>query len=357
MVMPSSPAPVSAVQSRVHSLLRQSLVSWERRFWSDDEVVVTYGPSEGFTLSQCLQGLKILGPDGNDLRSPAFASTSMAAIRNGWGILAVTNAPGDADRWERWAIDHGRREDLLVVRPCGFSRFDLWRYLCLRGPCSLPHAGVIGDVLSVLAAIASGASLEASASRAFSQRPGVGGRASYSSRLSRLKSFRDLLDGLDESLEVVGAPAGPCADPASSLGGGMRQPSEAARLRSLVSRLIEGPSRHLFESSDRFTFRPEQVGHGAIMVIDMPIERYGVEGRATQAVLKHLVIRAALERSGHPTTRPVAVVAPHAPEFLTPPALWYLPRHSASRVVTIYGFGHDQPFLAGWGQGIPSSTR
>ncbi|MEK6573890.1 MAG: type IV secretion system DNA-binding domain-containing protein [Chloroflexota bacterium] len=88
-------------------------------------------------------------------------------------------------------------------------------------------------------------------------------------------------------------------------------------LTTVLFRFSEPPFDDLVASTRGSSYMPEMVDAGRVMILDCPVINYQLAGRLFQIAMKHLVQQAILRRPTVDTTRPVAIIADEAQNFVT----------------------------------------
>src|ERR1700722_7465108 len=79
-----------------------------------DESLVDFTPEDPLTLRAAFQGITILGGTGSGKTSGPFRALAEAALRHGFGILALAAKPDDREFWQKLCRDTGREDDFRI---------------------------------------------------------------------------------------------------------------------------------------------------------------------------------------------------------------------------------------------------
>jgi hypothetical protein len=264
-----------------------------------------------------------MGNSGSGKSSTTGTIVPMAALRDGWGIIAYATKSDDHTFWDRVCASSGRADRLRVVRPGGVHHFNLIRYELERptlgGGNSLALATRLFELFQEGKPQA-----HASESSEFFQNQGVillcntidalrltGEPVSFRA----IARFMEATAKTSQELEVPRWREGFCfqvlakADAATE-GKSNRELYDTvsgyflesfvnmsdrtrgdvlATIDATLFQLGRDPVRQLLDSPKGCSFVPEMLESGAVIVIDCPVGIYGPVGRMITIAFKRLV--------------------------------------------------------------------
>ncbi len=296
------------------------------------------------------EGSLVLGNPGSGKTSTTGTMLPMAALRDGWGVVAYTTKPDDADFWIRLCRDAGRLSQLRILRPDGRTHFNLIRYEMER-----PSPGG-GNTLK-LSTLLTEVFREGSPVAAATESSEFFGKQSQIMLCNPLDLLQ--LAGLPLSFETIGLvidsmPKDPseresehwrrgfCCEALKRAHDRVRGPAQTrlfevvssyfletvpnmnertrgdiiATIDSALFQLNRDPVRDLLDSPEGCDFVPEMLEDGAVLVIDCPASVYGPVGRMFTICFKRLAKEAMRRRQVRgDATRPILNVADEAQTY------------------------------------------
>lgn len=286
--------------------------------WTPDLPLVEFnGGADKWTLQDACEGTLVLGATGSGKTSGSGATIAKSFLSAGFGGLVLTAKTDEPALWEQYATKTGRMPQLCVVKPGGAFRFNFLDY---QSRLTASQGGATENVVDVLYSI-----LEAF-TRGSRRSDEYGGfwantakqllrnlvrvmRAS-SSPLS-LVAFRKFLNEApqtpDEAKPEQWNPKcefGRIISICRHLAPGSSEATEALRywltdfpslnpktrsivvtdFTAMIDLLFDPTLEQLFLTDTTIT--PEAVLDGAIIVVDLPIERWLAVGRLAQLIWK-----------------------------------------------------------------------
>lgn len=315
--------------------------------WSPDVAILGFGTkpdTDRWTIQDACEGTLILGATGSGKTTGSGATIARAFLSAQFGGLVLTAKQDESVLWERYAKATDRTGQICRVRPGGSFRFNFLQYQAGLSP---ENGGSTENIVESLYTLLEGFS------RGGGQRGGEHGSfwANTARQLLRnllrvmkfsrtpltLSTLRTYLYEAPQSADdarsgawkqtrffgpiitmcqqVPGTSAAEQAEREESLRYWLSEfPGLNAKTRSIVVTdftsmvdLFFDPTLGELFLSDT-TITPEAAIHdGAIIVVDLPIEKYQAIGRLAQLVWKHFLQQAVKRRADAdgPSRRPV----------------------------------------------------
>ena len=85
--------------------------------WDEQRVLVQWNNAEPWTIGDSFEGVQVFGDTGSGKTSTSARVLSAAMLRAGYGGLVLTVKPEDAAQWQRNLDENGRKEDGLFFGP------------------------------------------------------------------------------------------------------------------------------------------------------------------------------------------------------------------------------------------------
>lgn len=317
--------------------------------WTKDLELSSFNNgADRFTLANACEGVAIFGSTGSGKTTGSGQTLALSYLSAGFGGLVLTAKVDEADRWESYARMTGRSSQICRVKPGGNCRLNFLDY-----QARLPEdaGGSTEDAVEMLFAI-----LRAYANTSRQQSNDefwINTARELLRNLIRLFRLADqpltLADVqqvlTDTPRKIKNLSPGPLlnrlltfAKDRHSSGPGMvpyqqmadywlnRLPGLNPRTRSIVVTHITSMIDLFFEPAlhelfcTETTLPPEAVMDGAIVIVDLPIERHPAAGRLASILYKHL-FQLVLPRRTDPddaSRRPVFLWMDEAQYFATP---------------------------------------
>ncbi len=316
--------------------------------WTPDVALVSFGAgteTDRWTIQDACEGTLILGSTGSGKTSGSGATIARAFLLTGFGGIVLTVKQDESSLWDRYAISTGRTGQVCAVRPGGPFRFNFLEY---QASLPLDQGGSTENLVESIYVI-----LEGFVRGGAAQSGGDNGSfwANTTRQLLRnlvrvlrasktaitFAAMRRFLSEAPQSLDDAGSGAWQhTRDFGSSIASCQRvvglsrsaqeELDEAVRYwlsefpglnpktRSIVVTAFTSMIDLFFDPtlSELFlgdtTITPEAVARdGAIIVVDLPVEKYQTIGRLAQLVWKHFLQQAVKRRTDTPgpSQRPV----------------------------------------------------
>jgi hypothetical protein len=330
-------------------------------FYDPQGVLIDWKDGPGWTLTDALAGSLTTGSIGSGKSSGPGAMQrraflrSTAALPGGMGGIVFFAKNGEADEWVEVCGRLGRGQDVIRIVPGGRYAFNFLDWIAGwgeggdRGP--IPAVALLEEIASAVDPAGAGGS---DGENAFFH-------GAHRSKLTNLVHLCQLA-GLPVSLPLMRAISGSAPqtlaqgkDPQWQEGSvcwHMLREAEAVtandaaahadfeecrryflhdypalsdRTRgvveimftNLVRPFLTRPLRPLF--CEETTVTPERCFDGAIILVDLPVQEYGLTARLAAIAWKRAFQLAVMRRSGPPgTLRPVFLFADEAQNFLSP---------------------------------------
>jgi type IV secretory pathway TraG/TraD family ATPase VirD4 len=310
--------------------------------WPDGTPLIDLG-EEGspqfWTLKNAFEGVLVMGATGSGKTTGSGAAIAEAFLRSGLGGLVMTVKEDEAERWRRLCAHCGREGDLVVVRRGGE-----WKLNVLAYESQAPGGGGLSDNL-----VAFCRTLLAISSR--NQGQGINEQFWQTASDQLLNATFDLFllsgsqptfDGLSNFIAAAPTDSVPSNEEAwlkIPLFGGVLAKAKELAISPEDKRILQRATGYwlniypglaartrtsitlgVYSMLDAFRGRdvpdlissdtnvtPESIMAGKIVVLDLPLKKYGHTGLMVQSAWKYL-FQTALERhsrSGDPRKRPV----------------------------------------------------
>jgi hypothetical protein len=341
--------------------------------WQLDGPIFGLTPWDTLTTRDLCEGVLVMGNPGSGKTSTTGTAIPLAALRDGWGVVAYTTKPDDAAFWTDLCRRAGRSRQLRIVRPDGQTQFNIIRYELERTTTGGGNTLQLASLL--LEAMREGKpnATPTESSEFFAQQ----GQILLCNAIDLLRlaeqpiTFRSISKLIESAprhvLDVQGSDwkRGECydllmradracegADPArielnDLVGGyfldtfpGMNERTRGdilATIESALFQLNREPVRQLFDSPQGCSFFPEEIESGAVLVIDCPASIYGPVGRMLTICFKRLVKEMLRRRvlSGD-ATRPVLNFCDECQTYVTRDDADFQQVCRSNRVATVF---------------------
>ncbi|OQY98375.1 MAG: hypothetical protein B6D36_17640 [Planctomycetes bacterium UTPLA1] len=330
-----------------------------------------------WTIRDSLEGTQIIGATGAGKSTGSGEAIAIPMLEHGFGGLVLTTKPDDADCWLEYARRTGRLDDVRVIDASGRERFNFLDY----ERQSAQEVNLVRNIVHVLltAVNASGDrdqateafwvdALEALLTNGFdldvlahdsTQLPRTMGlirsaprsRRDLQSHAWRLRSA--CWQALERAASREHTPAR-AADLVETCEYFLREFADLAdRTRSVVvtsvlskvSLLLRSPFREIFCAAEPSTITPDDSHRGAIIIVNLPIKRFGKAGRFAQLVIKAAWQRATERRATKlkrgtpefdPKQRPVFLWADEAQHFVTEEDMLFQQTARSAQAASVY---------------------
>jgi hypothetical protein len=341
---------------------------------TDDELertLLTWPSGDTWTVRHALESTIALGATGSGKSSTTGRVIATAMLEEGWGGLFLTAKPSDRETYESYCRDAGRSKDVVIVDERAKERFNP---LAQEADEGCP-GGVTLNVVHLLSTILEAADPNAGDS-AGREEDGYWRKAST----QLLRNAVDLMLLAEEPLTmvnlyhlVISAPtskehlkseawrkASYCLhllERADELVGSRSAkedfslvtdyfvgewPELSEKTRSVVLStftssvdvLNRGMLRDLLCSDTTVT--PRACEDGKLIIVDLPVKRYGVTGRVAQLTWKYAWQKSIERRSIATSPKPVFLFADECQSFVTSQDAAFLATARSSRAATVY---------------------
>jgi hypothetical protein len=330
-------------------------------FYDPQGVLIDWKDGPGWTLTDALAGSLTTGSIGSGKSSGPGAMQRRAFLRStpalpgGMGGIVFFAKNGEADEWAEMCGRIGRGQDVIRVVPGGRYRFNFLDWIAgwgeggERGP--IPAVALLEEIASAVDPSAAGAG---QGENAFFE-------AAHRNKLTNLVHICQLA-GLPVSLPLMRAISSSApqtlahskdpvwrqdsvcwnilreAEMATQADSAARSDFEECRryflldypalsdrtrgvieimFTNLVRPFLTRPLRPLF--CEQTNVRPEMCFEGAIILVDIPVQEYGLTAKLAAIAWKRAFQLAVMRRSGPPgSLRPVFLFADEAQNFLSP---------------------------------------
>lgn len=328
-----------------------------------DAPLVSFTPEAHMSTRQVFEGVSIMGETGSGKTSGSGRTIAHALLKRGFGGLVLCAKPDEADTWRRYAAETGREDSFLFVDGRNSERFNFLQYELMAYANEGSQVNNTVEVFTNIMKVVNGSQGSNSADpfwenatrdmlrHAFSALTLAYGDATIHQVHDLLKSAPSsvaqldnqnsfcirTLDALSESartreiLPEVEAIAdyfaitwGRC-DP--KLKGNL-----LATLSSITSAFSIGRLRELLCTNT--TFIPEMTHKGNVIVLDLPLKSWGIEGTIAQHVFKYAWQRAT-ERRGNEGL-PVFLWADEAQFFISDYDAEFQSTARSARAASVY---------------------
>jgi hypothetical protein len=376
---PSAPAPPQAPPSAAPP--RQAATQSQRRLfvplervplWTADLELLTFnGGADRFTLADACEGVAIFGSTGSGKTSGSGQALARSYLGAGFGGLVLTAKADECELWQRYAEVTGRTEQLCIVRPGGPFAFNFLDY-----QARLPEAQGGSTVNAVELLFAILAAYAKSQPRSSADMYWENTARELLTNILRVFRAADELLTLDKLRQFMSEAPHSRKEVKS---GAFKDGKLFAPLLARASRLSRGtPSEVTIDEAERFwmtdfprlderprsiveshltsminmffepqvwqlfcggtTITPEAVFDGAVIVVDVPVERNLSIGRIAAIIFKHffqLAVPRRIDPRG-PTQRPVFLWADEAQNFTTAHDSIFQATARSARAATVY---------------------
>lgn len=344
-----------------------------------DEVLLRLSPEDIWTIRDACEGTQIFGATGSGKTSGSGRTIALAFLRNMFGGLVLTSKREEAELWEDYCRRTGRLDSLIKVSLTSGHRFDFLRYECNRPG---ENAGTPDTVVPLLQAIVQAADRDPHGNG----RP-LGGDVFWENALRQLLlhtvTLAIFIAGPELSLDlisqiVVEAPRSRRAARSERWREiiehakrrvrtdvdrrnlakvinyfGSEFPQLGEKLRSSITSMftttmVQVSHGHFGEmfASGRVNIVPELTHHGAIILLDIPVNEHGPAARYAQTIFKYAWQQATARRHGGNELRPVFLWSDEAQDLVTPNDVVFQAKARSARAATVY-----------LTQSVPSYTR
>lgn len=335
-----------------------SLWPFRRRFrlhrWDPSRPLIQWSKrGDDYTIRDSYAGTLCFGASGAGKTSGPGRALARAFLEAGYGLVVHTCRPGDGQEWLAYAEAAGRADDVIWFGPGHGHVYDVLDdelaqsggsaamveniVALIAGLSEVSRRGVSGpgggasepyweqagqqlqrNVVSLLALARGRVSIPdiykcvVSAPTSFEQLRSEDWRASsFCYQMLQAADRRELSEDEKRDLELV-------ADYFLAEIPGLSDKTRSvifSTLTSLLDRLNRGVLRSLFAGTTTIT--PRAVEDGAILILDMPIKRYGEIGQLGQVLFRQAFMRSIERRAIGLETRPVSLWADEAQFYLT----------------------------------------
>lgn len=339
--------------------------------WELSDELLRWSRDDAWTLRDAVEGTLILGATGSGKTSGSGATIARSFLSAGFGGLVLTAKSDERALWESYCRETNRSGDLVVVGPDTERRFNFLDHELNRTGSG---AGLTENIVNLFSNV-----MEIRERNAAS---GGGREDGTFWKQGALKCMRNAVDLVslatgtvsapDLVRVVLSAPLSPaqirdkdwqqgsfcfhCLKEADKRDKLPRQQHDfgvvadyyllewvnlAERTRSVIQAtfmgwadlLVRGLLRELFCTDTTVT--PEDVEHGRIILIDLPVKEFGEVGQFAQVLWKYAFQRSIERRNVAASSRPVFLWADEAQHFVTSYDHSFQTTCRAARVATV----------------------
>jgi len=337
-----------------------------------DAPLLSFSEADSFTIRDACEGVQIFGGIGSGKTSGSGAALAMAFLQNGFGGLALTAKPDEAQQWRTYLATAGRESDVMHVRAKGPFRFNFLDYERTRAgdgaglTDNLDHLfttmvemverganrgeneafwrnelkKLIGNVLDLLKLSCASLTMEniyqviVSAPLSKEELADEDWRAnSYCYQRLFIEFERKEKDQLkrDERKDF-----GMMGDYWTK-----EFPAMSDRTRSTIMSMFTGMARCFLRSplrellSTETTFKPEDSLRGKIILLDLPVKEYNEVGLMAQCVFKYCWQRSIERRHITAQSRPVFLWMDEAQHFVNEHDVTFQTTARSARACTV----------------------
>lgn len=336
-----------------------------------DHTLMCLSESDDWTTRDACEGTQIFGAIGSGKTSGSGATLARAFLRAGFGGLVCCAKPEERELWEAYAAECGRAKSLAIFSPNGKYRFNFLDYELRRVS---QGGGITENIVSLLTHIIQIAE---------GKQETTGGESQFWERAARemVRNAVELVNLSGETLTldnlcrlIADAPTTPyqmdderfvdrsyycqCKAEAGEREMDARQKHDfetacryfenvfanlgdrtrgsiVTTFTSVADILMHGIAWDLLCTTTNIT--PEACyTHGAVIVLDMPIQDYHELGRIAQGIVKYCFQKAILRRRASEHPRPVFLWADEAQNFVSPFDYHYQAVARSARAATVY---------------------
>lgn len=355
--------------------------------WGLDFPLLRWSRRDVWMLGHALEGTLCLGATGGGKSSGSGRALALAMLRTGYfGGVVLTAKSDERQLWESYCQEAGREDDLIILGPDSWPRFNFLGYEMKRGGVG---AGIIENIVNLFSTV-----LE------IAERSAAGGgreEEGYWKRSNRqlVRNAVDLLALATESVSVpdlyrlvISAPTSPalvasnewqrnsfcfqCLKAADGRPKTAREehdygivadyfllefPALSDKTRSIVVStftsmidvLNRGILREIFCTETNIT--PELTESGKIIVVDFPVKEFAEVGQFAQVLFKYAFQRSIERRDVSRSPRPVFLWADEAQHFVTSYDMMFQATCRSARVATVLLSQNVSNFYAALGGG------
>ena len=320
-------------------------------------VIRDWGDGAAFRIADALTGVCVFGATGSGKTSGPAKHLAYGYLAKGFGGVVLCAKPEEARQWQAWAAETGRTKDLVIIDAQGTWRFNPLEWEASRGG----GGGFTINIVSLLDEIAGSISGSGEAKGGGDQLFWENARRNLITNLVdlavlaglevSLPLLRKIASSAPTSLEQLSNPewvsASQCIRALADADELTRKadsetradfeecqtfwtqdfPSLAEETRSsimlnfvvMIRNLVTRPLRKLFSSDTNV--KPEDTFSGRIIIVNLPVQEYGMAGKIANLLWKSCFQKAVLRRMP-PTIpgqflRPVFLWADEAQHFIT----------------------------------------
>jgi type IV secretory pathway TraG/TraD family ATPase VirD4 len=338
--------------------------------WSLDQPLLQLTQRDHWLLRDAFEGVHVFGAIGSGKTSGSGQALAKTLLASGFGGLVLTVKQDEADLWRKYAEETKTDSRIVVFSPETDSRFNFLSYEYCR-PDGAQTENLVDLFYTLMEAVegesnrSSDSYWERSLRQLLRNAIDLLAAADDDLSLTRLKdlvnsapqSFEDrtdpkwfgksllaqLISRADERVTAGELSAVRVQDFRESCRFWLKEfPALSEKTRSvivssftsLLDSFLRGQMRELFCTTTTIT--PEVTQEGKVIVLDLPIKKWGELGRCAQLVFKYLWQCAAERRTGASLERPMFLWADEAQFFLTKRDLTFQTTARSSRVCTVY---------------------
>jgi hypothetical protein len=360
-----------------------------------DEPLLAFADGEAWTVRDACEGTQIFGGTGSGKTSGSGEHLARAMLTLGFGGLVCTAKPDEAELWLRLARATGREQSLVFVRPGEGREPPIWRFNFLDYERSRTTAGGgrtenIVSLFTTIIEIAEG------------KQGQDGGDPFWKRAMQEL--VRNAVDALrlagrPITLDAIAALIASAPQDAAAVhsadwqassalyqalveAAGQAKDARAERDLDLTARywlqaypqlndrtrssvvatfsgvadiLLRGDVHELLGTDTTIT--PEAAyTHGAVIVLDLPVQSYRQAGKLVQGIWKYLFQQALMQRAVSQHPRPVFLWCDESQNFVSPFDFQFQAVARSARACSVYLTQNMANYHAVMGQNAQASA-
>lgn len=338
--------------------------------WGLDQPLLQLTAKDTWQLRDAFEGVHIFGAIGSGKTSGSGQAIAKSYLASGFGGLVLTVKHDEVDLWRHYAKATGTEDRLVIFSPDSPYRFNFLEYEYKR-PGGGQTENLVDLFYSLLETIEGGSNHSADSywERSLKQllRNAID-LVSIAENSVTLPALKEIVISAPSSPEAVEDPAWQaksyCFDCMLRGEARIQEPdfpemrksdfAESCRywlkeyaglsdrtrsiiassFTSMVDSFLRGQMRELFCTGS--TLYPEMSQEGKVIILDLPIKKWGQIGRYAQLLFKYIWQGAIERRTGKDLERPVFLWADEAQFFLSGRDIDFQTTARSSRASTVY---------------------
>lgn len=334
-------------------------------WFHQDRSLVQLTPSDHLTIGDSHEGTIIFGGTGSGKTSGSGQYLSLALLREGFGGLVLTAKPDEVDLWKRWMKWVGREDEPIIFSIENQSRFNFLQFERDRLNDPVSEVDRLVKLLVNVVEVSDPNAFKGNDSfwrRELEKFVGAAIEVILAAGLPLdIATIHDVINSVplfpSQITDVAWRETSVCFTVCEQAAGqadlsiefDVRQSIEVLTTQAaqmdertrgnvqstcsgILRPLSRGPFKTMFSGDSTFT--PSDTHYGWVVILDLPVKRFGDVGRLAQVIIKMLWQRATESRGD--AGRPVFLWADEAQYFLTPEDASYQQTARSSRASTVY---------------------